>query len=91
MGRRTLQWAGHVARMDKSRLPRRFRSLGRWLKLFGLLMHVGRGGKRSKTDAALFHKRHSRQEDGGTSEITLPCGGTMCFTPQFTYLGSMIH
>ena len=22
-GRRTLQWAGHVARIDKSRLPRR--------------------------------------------------------------------
>ena len=61
------------------------------LKLFGLLMHVGRGGKRSKTEAVLFHKRHSRQEDGDTSDITLPCGGTISFTPQFTYLGSMIH
>ena len=61
------------------------------LKLFGLLMHVGRGGKRSKTEAVLFHKRHSRQEDGDTSDITLACGGTIRYTPQFTYLGSMIH
>jgi hypothetical protein len=61
------------------------------LKLFGLLMHVGRGGKRSKTEAVLFHKRHSRQEDGDTSDITLACGGTISFSPQFNYLGSIIH
>jgi hypothetical protein len=49
-------------------------------------MHVGRGGKRSKTEAVLFHKRHSRQEDGDTSDITLACGGTISFSPQFNYL-----
>ena len=61
------------------------------LKLFGLLMHVGRGGKRSKTEAVLFHKRDSCQEDGDTSDITLACGGTISFSPQFKYLGSMIN
>ena len=54
------------------------------LKLSGLLMHVGCGGMRSTTEAVLLHKRHSRQEDDDTSDITLACGGTISFTPQFT-------
>ena len=52
---------------------------------------MGCGGKRSMTETALFHKRSSRQGDGYTSDITLPCDGIISFTPQFTYLGSMIH
>ena len=61
------------------------------LKLSGLFMHVGRGKKRSKTEAVLFHKHNSRQEDGIKSDVALACGKTISFTPQFTYLGSMIH
>ena len=48
VGRRTLQWAGHVARMDKSRLPRRL--LTAWVHEprpeFGQEMSYGRSLER---------------------------------------------
>ena len=48
MGRRTLQWVGHVARMDKSRLPRRL--LTAWVREprpeFGQKMNYGRSLER---------------------------------------------
>ena len=48
VGRRTLQWVGHVVRMDKSRLPRRL--LTAWVREprpeFGQEMSYGRSLER---------------------------------------------
>jgi len=60
------------------------------LQLFGLLMHVGRGGMRAKTEA-LFLPARGRNTDGDTSDLILNSGGTVSFCSQFTYLGSIVH
>jgi hypothetical protein len=61
------------------------------LRLFGLLMHVGTGGKKSKTEAMFCPARGARYEDGDTSDLVLNCGGTVSFTKTFVYLGSLLH
>jgi hypothetical protein len=44
--------------------------------LFGLLMHVGSPGKKSKTEAMYCPARVSAYGDGGTSGMVLDCGGS---------------
>jgi hypothetical protein len=60
-------------------------------RLFGLLMHVGSPGKKSKTEAMYCPARGSQYEDGDTSDLVLDCGGTVSFTKTFVYLGSLLH
>jgi hypothetical protein len=55
--------------------------------LFGLLMHVGSRGKKSKTEAMYFPARVSAYGDGDTWDMVLDCGGTVSFTQPFVYLG----
>jgi hypothetical protein len=61
------------------------------LRLFGLLMHVGSNGKRSKTEAMYCPARTAAYGDGDTSDLVLDCGGTIGFTESFVYLGSLLH
>jgi len=61
------------------------------LRLFGLLMHVGPNGKRSKTEAMYCPARMDAYRDGDTSDLVLDCGGTAGFTKPFVYLGSFPH
>ena len=63
----------------------------RHLRLFGLLMHVGSAGKKSKTEAMYCPARDTPYEDGDTSDLVLDCGGTVSFTKSFVYLGSLLH
>jgi exonuclease III len=58
---------------------------------WGLEMHVGRGGKVSKT-VALFCPGCSRSyEDGDTSAIVFDDDACVTFVESFKYLGSYIH
>ena len=61
------------------------------LRKFGLLMHVGTDGKRSKTEAMYCPARNEDYGDGNTSDLVLDCGGTVSFTEKFVYLGSLLH
>ena len=61
------------------------------LRLFGLLMHVGTNGKRSKTEAMFCPARTDAYSAGDTSDLLLDCGGTVSFTKSFVYLGSLLH
>jgi len=61
------------------------------LRLFGLLMHVGSPGKKSKTEAMYCPARNDEYEAGDTSDLVLGCGGTVSFTQSFVYLGSVLH
>ena len=61
------------------------------LRLFGLLMHVGANGKRSKTEAMFCPARTDTYSAGDTSDLLLDCGGTVSFTESFVYLGSLLH
>ena len=61
------------------------------LRLFGLLMHVGSPGKKSKTEAMYCPARVNAYDDGDTSDLMLDCGGTVSFTQSFVYLGSLLH
>jgi exonuclease III len=61
------------------------------LRLFGLLMHVGSNGKRSKTEAMYCPARTAAYGDGDTSDLVLDCGGTIGFAESFVYLGSLLH
>ena len=61
------------------------------LRLFGLLMHVGANGKRSKTEAMFCPARTDSYSAGDTSDLLLECGGTVSFTESFVYLGSLLH
>jgi hypothetical protein len=61
------------------------------LRLFGLLMHVGTNGKRSKTEAMFCPARSGTYSAGDTSDLLLDCGGTVSFTESFVYLGSLLH
>ena len=61
------------------------------LRKFGLLMHVGSEGKKSKTEAMFCPARDEQYEDGDTSDLVLDCGGTIGFTESFVYLGSTLH
>jgi hypothetical protein len=61
------------------------------LRLFGLLMHVGSPGKKSKTEAMYCPARNDEYEAGDTSDLVLDCGGTVSFTESFVYLGSLLH
>jgi hypothetical protein len=61
------------------------------LRLFGLLMHVGSPGKKSKTEAMYCPARDTPYENGDTSDLVLGCGGTVSFTKSFVYLGSLLH
>ena len=61
------------------------------MRLFGLLMYVGDGTKKSKTEAIYCPARGSRYEDGDSSDLTLSCGKTISFTESFVYLGPLLH
>jgi hypothetical protein len=61
------------------------------MRLFGLLMHVGNGTKKSKTEAMYCPARGDAYRDGDTSDLVLSCGGTISFTESFVYLGSLLH
>jgi len=61
------------------------------MRLFGLLMHVGSAGKKSKTEAMYCPARTDKYDDGDTSGLVLGCGGTVSFTQSFVYLGSLLH
>jgi hypothetical protein len=54
-------------------------------------MHVGWGGKRSKTEAMYCPARNEAYDDGDTSDLVLDCSGTISFTETFVYLGSLLH
>jgi hypothetical protein len=56
---------------------------------FGLEIHVGRGGKISKTKCILFPAFESDYEIKDTSNIKVN-DGFVQFTKQFRYLGSII-
>ena len=58
------------------------------LRLFGLLMHFGANGKRSKTEAMFCPARTDTYSAGDTSDLELDCGATVSFTESFVYLGS---
>ena len=62
-------------------------------RLFGLLMHVGINGMRSKTEAMFFPAKTKADTSsaGDTSDMLLDCGGTVSFTQSFVYLGSLLH
>ena len=47
------------------------------LRLFGLLMHVGANGKRSKTEAMFCPAKTDTYSAGDTSDLLLDCGGTV--------------
>ena len=66
-------------------------SFNKHLRLFGMLMHVGSEGKRSKTEAMYCPARNEEYSDGDTSDLVLDCGGTVSFTESFVYLGSLLH
>jgi hypothetical protein len=61
------------------------------LRKFGLLMHVGRGGTASKTEAMYFPSPRQRYTDGNTSNFPVDDTGSVSFTESFRYLGSIIH
>ena len=61
------------------------------MRLFGLLMHVGSAGKKSKTEAMYCPARTDKFDDGDTLDLVLDCGGTVSFTQSFVYLGSLLH
>ena len=61
------------------------------LRLFGLLVHVGSPGKKSKTEAIYCPARVSTHGDGDSSDMVLDCGSTVSFTKSFAYLGSLLH
>lgn len=60
-------------------------------KLFGLLMHVGDGVKKSKTEGMYCPARNEEYGNGDTSDLVLNCGGRISFTESFVYLGSLLH
>ena len=61
------------------------------LARFGLLMHVGCGSTKSKTEAMFFHKPRTPHEDAGTSPFFVDNdGGFVYFCTKFKYLGSII-
>ena len=61
------------------------------LRKFGLLMHVGRGGTASKTEAMYFPSPRRRYTDENTSNFPVDDTGSISFTESFRYLGSIIH
>ena len=61
------------------------------LRLFGLLIHVGANGKRSKTEAMFCPAKTDTYSAGDTSDLLLHCGGIVSFTESFVYLGSLLH
>ena len=61
------------------------------MRLFGLLMHVGSAGKKSKTEAMYCPARTDKYGDGDTTDLVLDCGGTVSFSKSFVYLGSLLH
>jgi hypothetical protein len=61
------------------------------LRKFGLLVHVGRGGTASKTDAIYFPSPHQRYTNGDTSNFPVGDTCSISFTESFRYLGSIIH
>ena len=54
-------------------------------------MHVGRGGRASKTEAMYFPSPRQRYTDGNTSNSPVDDTGSISFTVSFRYLGSIIH
>ena len=75
----------------RSRAPRSFGfAIYEHLRLFGLLMHVGSPGKKSKTEAMYCPARNDEYEAGDTSGLVLDYGGTVSFTQSFDYLRSLL-
>ena len=60
------------------------------LKRMGLMMHVGRGVKASKTEAMFIPGFGREYEDGDTSRYSVDGDGFIDFTKTFPYLGSKI-
>ena len=59
------------------------------LKRFGLTMHVGRDGKKSKTEAMYFPPPGESPDATLTAPFEVD-GGSIAFTSRFTYLGSIV-
>jgi hypothetical protein len=60
------------------------------LRLFGLLMHIGKGITESKTEAVFFPAPGENHDNGDQSNFTV-ADGFVSFTTEFKYLGSIIH
>ena len=60
-------------------------------RLFGLLVHAGSNGKRSKMEAIYCPAWEAAYGDGGTSHLISGCGGTVSFTKPFVHPGSLLH
>jgi len=60
------------------------------LERLGLMMHVGRGDKKSKTEALFLPGNGRKYEDGDTSRFAVDTDGFIDFTKEFKYLGSII-
>jgi hypothetical protein len=61
------------------------------LKRFGLLMHVGRGKTKSKTEAVYFPAQRQPHSDGDQRDFAVDGDGFISFSTEFIYLGSLIH
>jgi len=59
------------------------------LRKFGLTMHVGRGGAKSKTEAMYIPGARSAKSDGDASPFAVD-DGLVSFCTEFKYLGSII-
>ena len=57
--------------------------------IFGLEMHIGRGGKRSKTECVHFPAFENKYEEADTNQFAVQ-DGFVQFTKQFRYLGLVI-
>ena len=60
------------------------------LRSFGLLMHLGRGGAVSKTEAMFIPGGRRTHNEGDCSNFTVH-DGYVTFCDEFRYLGSIIH
>lgn len=74
---------------SRSELISGMRLIFEQLKRFGLTCHVGRDGKKAKTEAMLFPANSSTYDQYDTSDFIVG-GGTVHFCSQFRYLGSWV-
>jgi hypothetical protein len=61
------------------------------LKRFGLTMHVGRGGGKSKTEAMYVPALSSDYGQANTNKYNVDVDGHVDFTTSFQYVGGIIH
>ena len=60
------------------------------LKKFGLTMHCGRNGAKSKTEAMYVPSSMNQYDDADTTDYVVDTTGSVHFTKTFKYLGSLV-